>query len=71
MSIMARFRRNSKKSGPPTRVVAGVIMGGSLAVMDATIIIPSLGRIADEFGAPGQVSWLMAAYLLATAVTIP
>lgn len=53
MSIMARFRRNSKKSGPPTRVVAKVIMGDR-CTMDATIIIPSLGRIADEFGAPGQ-----------------
>ncbi len=55
----------------PARVVAGVIFGGSLAVMDATVVVPALDTIADQFGAQGTVGWLVTAYLLASAVTIP
>jgi len=53
------------------RLLLGVILAGTLSVLDSTIVVPLLGSIADEFDAGTRVSWLVAAYLLAATVTIP
>jgi MFS family permease len=53
------------------RLLVGVILAGTLSVLDSTIVVPLLGTIAEEFSAGSRVSWLVAAYLLASTVTIP
>lgn len=53
------------------RLLAGVILAGTLSVLDSTIVVPLLGAIGSEFGGGTAVSWLVAAYLLASTVTIP
>lgn len=53
------------------RLLVGVILAGTLSVLDSTIVVPLLGTIAQEFNAGSRVSWLVAAYLLASTVTIP
>lgn len=53
------------------RLLVGVILAGTLSVLDSTIVVPLLGTIAKEFDAGSRVSWLVAAYLLASTVTIP
>lgn len=53
------------------RLFLGVILAGTLSVLDSTIIVPLLGTIGNEFDAGSEVSWLVAAYLLGSTVTIP
>lgn len=53
------------------RLLVGVILSGTLSVLDSTIVVPLLGSIGEEFGGGTEVSWLVSAYLLASTVTIP
>lgn len=53
------------------RLLIGVILAGTISVLDSTVVVPLLGTIGHEFGADSEVSWLVAAYLLASTVTIP
>ena len=58
-------------SAPPKRLVAGVIAGGSLAIMDATIVVPTVGQIASDFNAGSEATLVVSIYLIATSVTMP
>lgn len=53
------------------RLLAGVVLAGTLAVLDSTIVVPLLTAIGTDLGAGTDVSWLVSAYLLASTVTIP
>ncbi len=71
-----RLRKNAPMSPrrPPSvtpRLLLGVILAGTLSVLDSTIVVPLLSAIGSEFGGGSEVSWLVAAYLLASTVAIP
>lgn len=53
------------------RLLVGVILAGTLSVLDSTIVVPLLTSIGADLGGGTAVSWLVAAYLLASTVTIP
>lgn len=53
------------------RVLVGVILTGTLSVLDSTLVVPLLTTIGESFGAGSEVSWLVAGYLLTSTVTIP
>lgn len=53
------------------RVLIGVILTGTLSVLDSTLVVPLLTTIGAEFGGGSTVSWLVAGYLLTSTVTIP
>lgn len=53
------------------RVLIGVILTGTLSVLDSTLVVPLLTTIGDDFGGGSEVSWLVAGYLLTSTVTIP
>lgn len=53
------------------RVLTGVILTGTLSVLDSTLVVPLLTTIGAEFGGGSEVSWLVAGYLLTSTVTIP
>lgn len=59
---------------PPTvglRVLVGVILTGTLSILDSTLIVPLLTTIGTDFQAGSEVSWLIAGYLLTSTITIP
>ena len=53
------------------RLFAGILLTATLSVLDSTLIVPLLSAIGDDFDAGSQIAWLVAAYLLASTVTIP
>ena len=53
------------------RVLIGVILTGTLSVLDSTLVVPLLSTIGSQLGGGTEVSWLIAAYLVASTVTIP
>ncbi|MFM9050336.1 MAG: MFS transporter, partial [Actinomycetota bacterium] len=53
------------------RVLIGVILTGTLSVLDSTLVVPLLTTIGADFGGGSEVSWLVAGYLLTSTVTIP
>ena len=53
------------------RLFTGILLTATLSVLDSTLIVPLLSTIGDEFDAGSQIAWLVAAYLLASTVTIP
>ncbi len=53
------------------RLVAGAVLSGTLSILDLTIVVPILTQIGLDLGGGTAVSWLIAAYLVATTVTIP
>ena len=53
------------------RLFAGILLTATLSVLDSTLIVPLLSTIGDDFDAGSQIAWLVAAYLLASTVTIP
>ncbi len=55
----------------PRRLLVGVILAGTLSVLDSTIVVPLLTTIAADLGLGSEASWLVSAYLLASTVTIP
>lgn len=52
-------------------LLAGVILAGTLSVLDSTLVVPLLTTIGADFGGGSEVSWLVAGYLLTSTVTIP
>ena len=52
-------------------MLIGVILTGTLSVLDSTLVIPLLVTIGEDFGAGSETSWLVAGYLLTSTVTIP
>lgn len=53
------------------RIIAAAVLAGTLSVLDLTIVVPILTAIGRDFGATTEVSWLVAAYMVASTVTIP
>jgi MFS family permease len=53
------------------RLLAGVVLAGTLSVLDSTVVVPLLSGIGADLGGGSSVSWLVSAYLLASTVTIP
>ena len=53
------------------RVLVGVILTGTLSVLDSTLVVPLLTTIGADFDGGSEVSWLVAGYLLTSTVTIP
>ncbi len=53
------------------RLFAGILLTASLSVLDSTLVVPLLSTIGEEFDAGSQIAWLVAAYLIASTVTIP
>lgn len=59
-------------TGEPSRfVIAGLLLGIVLATLDGTIVGTALPVIVDDLGGMDRLSWVVTAYLLATAVTTP
>lgn len=61
-------------SGPPRvskRLIAGAVLSGTLSILDLTIVVPILTNIGSDLGGGTAVSWLIAAYLVASTVSIP
>lgn len=52
-------------------LLTGIVLAGSLSVLDSTIVVPLLKTIGDEFGGGSEVAWLVSAYLLSSTLTIP
>ncbi len=65
---MTSARRPSTVS---RRLLVGIILSGTLSVLDSTLVVPLLTTIGDDLGGGSEVSWLVAAYLIASTVTIP
>ena len=53
------------------RLLIGVILSGTLSILDSTLVIPLLSSIGNDFDAGSETSWLVAGYLLTSTVTIP
>ncbi len=56
---------------PRPRLVAAAVLTGTLTILDLAIVLPILTSIGRDLGALSEVSWLVAAYLVASTVTIP
>jgi len=52
-------------------LLVGVILTGTLSVLDSTLVVPLLSTIGRELGGGTSIAWLVAAYLVASTVTIP
>src|SRR3989454_11105898 len=52
-------------------VMLGVMLALFLAALDQTIVATALPRIVQEFHGLEHLSWVIAAYLLASAVVVP
>ncbi|MEV5613734.1 DHA2 family efflux MFS transporter permease subunit [Streptomyces sp. NPDC052225] len=60
-----------ERATPPRFVIAGLLLGIVLATLDGTIVGTALPVIVDDLGGLDHLSWVVTAYLLATAVTTP
>src|SRR5439155_18978327 len=52
-------------------VMLGVMLALFLAALDQTIVSTALPRIVQEFHGLEHLSWVLAAYLLASTVVVP
>ncbi|WP_188113130.1 MFS transporter [Mycobacterium simiae] len=64
-------RRVRESVGVSRGLLTGIVLAGSLSVLDSTIVVPLLKTIGDEFGGGSEVAWLVSAYLLSSTLTIP
>jgi hypothetical protein len=53
------------------RVIFGVMICILLAALDQAAVIPAVPAIAHELGAFDQLSWIVAAYLIASTISTP
>ncbi|MGD6754636.1 DHA2 family efflux MFS transporter permease subunit [Streptomyces sp. BH105] len=60
-----------ERATPSRFVIAGLLLGIVLATLDGTIVGTALPVIVDDLGGMDHLSWVVTAYLLATAVTTP
>lgn len=52
-------------------VIGALMLTLLLAALDQTIVSTALPKIAGEFNALNELSWVVTAYLIASAVTTP
>ncbi|QXJ20032.1 DHA2 family efflux MFS transporter permease subunit [Actinomadura graeca] len=58
--------------GPLARLIGVMMLGGFMALLDATIVNVGIGTLAAHFGAPlDTVEWTASAYMLTLAAAIP
>lgn len=60
-----------RPSAVSARLLLGVVLAGTLSVLDSTIVVPLLSSIGEDLGGGSEVSWLVAGYLLASTASIP
>ncbi|GAB3628113.1 Multidrug resistance protein 3 [Pandoraea terrae] len=53
------------------RVISGVVLCILLGALDQTVVIPAVPAIAGDLGGFGQLSWIIAAYLICSTVSTP
>lgn len=53
------------------RVISGVALCILLAALDQTVVIPAAPAIANDLGGYAQLSWIVAAYLIAATISTP
>ncbi|MGX1564184.1 DHA2 family efflux MFS transporter permease subunit [Streptomyces sp. NPDC055506] len=62
----------ARPDAPPSRlVVLGLLLGIVLATLDGTVVGTALPTIVGDLGGLDQLSWVITAYLLTTAVSTP
>ncbi|MBO1334771.1 DHA2 family efflux MFS transporter permease subunit [Streptomyces sp. VRA16 Mangrove soil] len=71
MTTLTREIRDTTQRTPSRLVIAGLLLGIVLATLDGTIVGTALPVIVDDLGGLDHLSWVVTAYLLATAVTTP
>lgn len=52
-------------------IVAALMLGNLMAVVDTTIVAVALPTIAAEFNSLGDQSWIVTGYMLASSATVP
>ncbi|HWE55534.1 MAG TPA: MDR family MFS transporter [Acidimicrobiales bacterium] len=53
------------------RIVAGLMFGGFLSVLDVLIVITALPTIVGDLGERADISWIVTAYLLTSTAAAP
>ncbi|HET6874708.1 MAG TPA: MFS transporter, partial [Acidimicrobiales bacterium] len=53
------------------RIVAGLMFGSFLSVLDVLIVITALPTIVGDLGGRSQISWIVTAYLLTSTAAAP
>jgi len=54
------------------RLIAVILLGGALGILNSTMVAVGIDRLAGEFGASlSTISWVSTGFLLAVTVTIP
>ncbi|MFI5657688.1 DHA2 family efflux MFS transporter permease subunit [Streptomyces sp. NPDC051684] len=68
---MTTLTERAEARAPSRLVIAGLLLGIVIATLDGTIVGTALPVIVDDLGGMNHLSWVVTAYLLATAVTTP
>ncbi|MER5442635.1 MDR family MFS transporter [Streptomyces sp. NPDC002790] len=71
MTTLTEEMRRTAERAPSRLVIAGLLLGIVLATLDGTIVGTALPVIVGDLGGMDHLSWVVTAYLLATAVTTP
>ncbi|NEB78372.1 MFS transporter, partial [Streptomyces sp. SID14478] len=64
-------RQEETAAAPSRLVIAGLLLGIVLATLDGTVVGTALPVIVGDLGGLDHLSWVVTAYLLASAVTTP
>jgi EmrB/QacA subfamily drug resistance transporter len=71
-SALARLRRGPATASSPLRLgFAAIVLAMLPAVLDQTILATALPTIAGDLGRLSDVSWVIAAYVIAAAASTP
>jgi EmrB/QacA subfamily drug resistance transporter len=65
-------KTNERLDADLLRLIFVMVLGGMMAILDATIVNVGIGTLAQEFDLSlGSVEWVATAYLLSVAMAIP
>ena len=68
---ISRLHQPSFSHAEILHVIFGVMICILLAALDQAAVIPAIPAIAHELGAYGQLSWIVAAYLITSTISTP
>lgn len=68
---MTEFEATKPKESSLWVILGALMLTMFLAALDQTIVSTALPKIASEFNALNQLSWVVTAYMLTSAVTTP
>jgi MFS family permease len=68
---VSRLHQASFPHAEILHVIFGVMICILLAALDQAAVIPAIPAIAHELGAYGQLSWIVAAYLITCTISTP